>query len=305
MKVIDPDGLVHSPGTGTVLGFDGPSPLAQVLRACHADFAANTAGANLTVAAGKGTGTGAGGSILFQTAAAGAAGTSQNPLATRLSIDKNGTLAATPTNDASALIVSGNSLTGTTDFPLLNLSTTWNNASGIFTGIKLNVTETNSSPQSKLLDLQLGGVSKFSINKYSGGTWKLNFGTGFLLYDDGTVVFGNPARFGIDSDGNVSMGPTSQIQLYQDGSAIFANGQIDILGNGNIGFFGATPVAKQTRGANLTNSVTSGGSANVIADFSDLTTYSNSAATIRANFFRIAQVLKDINDGLRAYGLFT
>lgn len=72
-----------------------------------------------------------------------------------------------------------------------------------------------------------------------------------------------------------------------------------------IGFFNATPAAQQTSAANLTNSVTSGGTDNTITDFSDLTTYSNSAAAIRNDIYQLARKLKQVNDSLRTYGLLT
>jgi hypothetical protein len=49
--------------------------------------------------------------------------------------------------------------------PISNLTTTWNNVSTTFTGIKLNVTDTASASASLLMDLQLGGVSKFKVPK--------------------------------------------------------------------------------------------------------------------------------------------
>ena len=49
--------------------------------------ATNIAGANFTVNASQGTGTGAGGSLIFQVAPAGSTGSSQNALATALTID--------------------------------------------------------------------------------------------------------------------------------------------------------------------------------------------------------------------------
>lgn len=54
---------------------------------------ANTAGPNVTIAAPVSTGSAAGGSIIFQTAAAGGAGSGQNALATRWSITGAGNLA--------------------------------------------------------------------------------------------------------------------------------------------------------------------------------------------------------------------
>lgn len=70
-------------------------------------------------------------------------------------------------------------------------------------------------------------------------------------------------------------------------------------------FFGATAVVKQTSGANLTNNVTSGGTTDQIDDFTSLTVYATDAAAIRNDIYQLAKKLKQINDGLRAYGLFT
>ena len=49
--------------------------------------------------------------------------------------------------------------------PAVNVAQTWNNASATFTGILENVTDTNSASGSLLMDLQVGGVSKFSVSK--------------------------------------------------------------------------------------------------------------------------------------------
>jgi hypothetical protein len=233
MKVIDTTGLNHSPGTGVVLGFDGPSPLAQILRACHADAVANTAGADLTIAAGRGTGTGVGGSILFQTAAAGGAGSTQNALATRVTIDANGSLTV-----------------GT-------------------------------------------GTDKVSISQGGLIVASTLSGTGLLSFD---------------SNGTLSIGATGGVALYRDGSVQFAVGQpaeTVINANGTIGFFANTPVPQQSSGANLTNNVQSGGTNDQIDNWTNLSTYSTDAAAIRNAVYQLARKLKQINDGLRAYGLFT
>lgn len=49
--------------------------------------------------------------------------------------------------------------------PVLNATQTWNSGTAAFTGIKLNITNTASAEGSKLLDLQVGGASKFSVDK--------------------------------------------------------------------------------------------------------------------------------------------
>jgi hypothetical protein len=63
-----------------------------------------------------------------------------------------------------AFAASGFSLTGSNAQSLVDLSGTWN-TTGTPTGIKLNVTDTASHASSLLLDLQVGGVSKFSVAK--------------------------------------------------------------------------------------------------------------------------------------------
>jgi hypothetical protein len=75
--------------------------------------------------------------------------------------------------------------------------------------------------------------------------------------------------------------------------------------DGNMGFFATAPAAQQTSGANLTNNVTSGGVNDTIADFTSLTVYATDAAAIRNDIYQLARKLKQINDGLRTYGLFT
>jgi len=55
----------------------------------------NTAGANLTITGSQGTGTGAGGSIIFQVAPAGSSGTAQNALSTVLTINSAGNITTT------------------------------------------------------------------------------------------------------------------------------------------------------------------------------------------------------------------
>jgi hypothetical protein len=49
--------------------------------------------------------------------------------------------------------------------PVLDLRQTWNQITTTFTGVQLNVTDTNSASGSLLLDLQVGGTSKFSVTK--------------------------------------------------------------------------------------------------------------------------------------------
>ena len=58
-----------------------------------------------------------------------------------------------------------NAATIVADSPVLNLAQTWNNAAITFTGWKFNVTNTASNAASLLMDLQIGGTSRFVVDK--------------------------------------------------------------------------------------------------------------------------------------------
>lgn len=53
----------------------------------------------------------------------------------------------------------------TANAPVIDLTQTWNNAAVTFTGAKLNVTDTASNAASLLMDLQVGGSSRFNVDK--------------------------------------------------------------------------------------------------------------------------------------------
>lgn len=51
---------------------------------------------------------------------------------------------------------------------IYNMTDTWNSAGTTFNSIKMNVTDTASASDSKLIDLQISGISKFNVNKQGG-----------------------------------------------------------------------------------------------------------------------------------------
>lgn len=86
-------GIITSPAAGSIqLGAaDAASPVAQSFSAQSVvTGTSNTAGTNLTVKASRGTGTGAGGDIIFQVAPAGSTGTTVNTLATAFTVSNTG-----------------------------------------------------------------------------------------------------------------------------------------------------------------------------------------------------------------------
>lgn len=75
------------------------------------------------------------------------------------------------------------------------------------------------------------------------------------------------------------------------------------LGAGQqVGFYGAAAGAQQTAAA-LTNSVTSGGSTNTVADYTLDGIYLNAEATIRNNQYQLARKVAEVVSALRTYGL--
>lgn len=72
---------------------------------------------------------------------------------------------------------------------IYNLADTWNNAATSFNGIKLNVTDTSSAVGSKLLDLQIGGSSKFTVGKTGTvtATGIIESTSGGFKFPDGTI----------------------------------------------------------------------------------------------------------------------
>lgn len=74
-----------------------------------------------------------------------------------------------------------------------NLAQTWNAGATVFTAIKMNVTDTASSASSLLIDLQVGGSSKFKVTKAGVAYITLptsNPGPGILWNDGGTIKVG-------------------------------------------------------------------------------------------------------------------
>ena len=142
-----------------------------------------------------------------------------------------------------AQTLTGQSLTGTQATSLVDLSATWN-TSGTPSAIKLNVVDTASNAASNLMDLQVGGVSRFRVTK--GG--ELTMGLladpityisspylGFLFHGGGARSFflgqdgngnglANMSQLGSIgfSSSNVPTFNTSDVRLWRDAAGILA-----------------------------------------------------------------------------------
>lgn len=66
---------------------------------------------------------------------------------------------------SASLPITGDGSTITASTPLIDGTQTWNNVAVTFTGIKANITDTNSASGSMLIDLQVGGSTKFNVTK--------------------------------------------------------------------------------------------------------------------------------------------
>ena len=124
---------------------------------------------------------------------------------------------------------------------IFNMLDTWNAAGTVFTGIKLNVTDTASAAGSLLMDLQVGGVSRFRVDKLG------SFGYADALFDlagtgatatirayAGTgaqfaatlsaagIVTGSGMRFGWSSGNNNLANPSPDLALFRDAANTLA-----------------------------------------------------------------------------------
>lgn len=85
--------------------------------------------------------------------------------------------------------------TVTTSTPLMDVAQTWNDGAVTFTLLKANVTDTASAAASLLLDLQVGGASKFKVQK-----------DGTITTAGNATIAGTLGVTGLSTFGSVVMG---------------------------------------------------------------------------------------------------
>ena len=130
---------------------DAAAPVAQTLSVQSVVAGTtNTAGTNLTITGSQGTGTGAGGSLIFQVAPAGSSGSAQNALATALTIDTTGL--STFTNGTNRVVVD---VTSTSSMAIRAYQAAFTVGSIAFNASTNNVVIT---PYNNTLTLIAGGV---------------------------------------------------------------------------------------------------------------------------------------------------
>jgi hypothetical protein len=158
--------------------------------------------------------------------------------------------------------------------------------------VTVDATNNNLLITGNQLQFQYTNTSAGSNNIYaSPGISGLT--TGALLTIRGGNGFGTGATIG----GDVQIGSGNPNGGGAEGSVILQTQPL-----GKIGIFNTSGVVQQSVNTILVNNVTSGGTLSTIANYTDLTTYSNDAAAIRNNFFRLTEKVLQLETALRNYG---
>lgn len=121
-------------------------------------------------------------------------------------------LAITPEANKSGLSISGYSLNGANAQSAVDIAGTWN-TSGTPTALKINITDMASNAASLLMDLQVGGVSYFSIRK-----------NGFLSVAGSiqTPAGGGGGLNLANDTGTLTIGASYDTKLTRDAAGVFA-----------------------------------------------------------------------------------
>lgn len=136
----------------------------------------------------------------------------------------------TPATEVSPLVLTGGTLAGTTSRPLIDATQTWNNSGLTATGIKLNVTDTSSNAASLLMDLQVGGTSRFRIGKGPSLVLQTDGVNDFVQISSAGTISGNTNAVGthyqlVRSDSSLRL--TSAGYLGFNSTATLSSGAID------------------------------------------------------------------------------
>lgn len=113
-----------------------------------------------------------------------------------------------------------NSTTTISDEGNISVAPTWNNAGTTFTGLKVDITDTASNAGSLLADLQIGGNSKFKVNKLGG----IYAGRAFMTSE--IPSWGSQGVAAIGYDGSISAvigAPSGISQVTTLGAFSFSN----------------------------------------------------------------------------------
>ena len=152
-------GTIVVSGQSDIVADAAPDTL-TIVAGANVTLTTNAGTDTLTIAAAGGSGSPGGSDTQVQFNDGGAFGGDSG-----FTFNKTTNLATlTGTDGASSLLIASGSQTGSSS-PALSITQTWNNAATTFTGILVNITNTASATALMLLDLQVGGSSKFYVRK--------------------------------------------------------------------------------------------------------------------------------------------
>ena len=281
-------GLATAPTNGQLLIGNGTGYTLAALAAGSGISITNASGSITLASTGVLTTTGTANQVLVNGGTASANGN------VTLSLPQNIHTGATPTF-ARLTLTDG---TQTTSTPVLSMTQTWNAGAIAFEGFKINITDTASAAASLLMDLEVGGTSRFAVRKDGAvtvGSWAATTiattvgGTGLTSYATGDILFASAANtlstLAAAASGNVLLSGTTPsygkvgltthisgtLAVGNGGTGITttpANGQI-LIGNGTT-YTAATLTAgtgiSVTNGSgSITLAVTTGASGVVLA----------------------------------------
>lgn len=113
---------------------------------------------------------------------------------------------------------------------IYDLADTWNNAAVTYTAIKMNVTDSASNASSLLMDLQVGGASKFKVFKNSSIEITNGNGQDAIWTGFGTSVFGSNVTSGSRTFACIALrASTNEISLRSTGLYCWTNSSNDAL----------------------------------------------------------------------------
>jgi len=135
------------------------------------------------------------------------------------------------TNTDGQVVLTGG--TRTTSAPLIDATQTWNASGQTFTGMKLNITDTASATASTLIQTQVGGANRFSVDK--AGVLRLVGTTGSLTMND---TAGSVLAYGAGAVTVVNSG----VQIGSGAFSLEASTNQAVRINGNILTFGGDAV---------------------------------------------------------------
>jgi hypothetical protein len=208
----------------------------------------------------------------------------------RVLFDDNGVIGedAGLTYDKTLGVLAIGGKTVTTSNPPLSVTQTWNAGAVVFTGIKFNVTDTASSGSSQIMDLQVGGATKFSVSKL-----------GTIATVTGVSAYGNGNSSGFsaltDTGPAFRLGASSDVILTRDAANTLAlrNGSSAQMFNVYATYTDASNYAYLRSGFDGSNFILQGGRAGTGPGYSlniglDATSSGNiNFATLGANKWQI------------------